>query len=88
MFASYSYSCKILQPCVAAKVRVHSDAVLSSTGALLMKSVIESNPLSLWPDVVAGSIYANQPLMISMRGQRQGAKFKGIITIRRVAGHF
>ena len=42
-FASYSYSCKILQPYVAATVRTHSDAVLSSTGALLMKTVIESN---------------------------------------------
>ena len=30
----------------------------------------------------------NSQLMISMRGQRQRAKFKGIITITRVEGHF
>ena len=41
MFASYSYSYKILQPYVAARVRMHSDAVLSSTGALLIKTVIK-----------------------------------------------
>ena len=38
-FASYSYSCKILQPYVAASVRMHSDAVLSSTGTFLIKTV-------------------------------------------------
>ena len=57
-FTSYSYSCKILQPYVAAMVRMHSGVVLSSTGALLMKTVIKSNrangPLSLRPDSVAG----------------------------------
>ena len=42
-FASYSYSCKILQPYVAATVRMHCDVVLSSTGALLVKTVIENN---------------------------------------------
>ena len=42
-FASYSYSCKILQPYVVATVRMHSDVVLSSTGALLMKTVRENN---------------------------------------------
>ena len=42
-FALYSYSCKILQPYVAATVRTHSDAVLSSTGAPLMKTVIKNN---------------------------------------------
>ena len=39
-FVSYSYSCKILQPYVAAAVRMHSDA---STGTLLMKTVIKNN---------------------------------------------
>ena len=43
-FASYSYSCKILQPYVAATVRMHSNAVLSSTCALLMKTVTGNNP--------------------------------------------
>ena len=43
MFALYSYGCKILQPYVAATVRMRSDAVLSSTGALLMKTVIKNN---------------------------------------------
>ena len=43
MFASYSYSCKILQPYVTATVQMHSDAVLSSTGALLIKTVIKNN---------------------------------------------
>ena len=32
-FTLYSYSCKILQPYVAATIRTHSDAVLPSTGA-------------------------------------------------------
>ena len=54
-FASYSYSCKILQPYVAATVRMRSDAALSSTGALLLKTVIQNNgSLSLWLDSVAG----------------------------------
>ena len=38
-----SHGCKILQPYVAAAVRMHSDAVLSSTGALLMKTVIKND---------------------------------------------
>ena len=42
-FASYSYSCKILQPYVEAMVRIHSGAVLSSTGAPLMKTAIKNN---------------------------------------------
>ena len=37
------YSCKILQPYFAATVRTHSDAVLFSSGAFLMKIVIKSN---------------------------------------------
>ena len=45
-FASYSYGCKILRPFVAATVRMHSDAVLSSTCALLMKTVTGNNPRS------------------------------------------
>ena len=32
-FALYSYSCKMLQPYVAATVHMHSDAVFSSVGA-------------------------------------------------------
>ena len=40
-FASYSYSCKILQPYLATTVPMHSSMVLSSTGALLMKTVIK-----------------------------------------------
>ena len=42
-FGSYSYSCTILQPYVAAMVRMNSDAVLFSNGAPLMKKVITSN---------------------------------------------
>ena len=42
-FASYSYGCKILQPYVAATVQMRSDAVLSSTGALLMKTFMKNN---------------------------------------------
>ena len=42
-FSSYSYGCKILQPCVSASVRMHSDVVLSSTGALLMTTVLKHN---------------------------------------------
>ena len=41
-FASPSYSCKILQANVAATVRMHSDVVLSFTGALLIKTVIKN----------------------------------------------
>ena len=42
-FASYSYGCKIFQPYVAATVRMHSNAVLSSTCALLIKTVVEKS---------------------------------------------
>ena len=42
-FSSYSYGCNILQPYVAATVRIGSDAVLSSTGALLIKTVMKNN---------------------------------------------
>ena len=41
--AWYSNSRKILQPYVAATARMHSDAILFSTGALLMKRVIKNN---------------------------------------------
>ena len=41
-FASYSHSCKILQPYVVATVRVHSDAIFSSIGASLMKTFIKN----------------------------------------------
>ena len=39
-FASYSHSCKILQPYVATTVRMHSDAIFSSIGASQMKTFI------------------------------------------------
>ena len=39
--ALYLYSCKILQPYVVARIRTHSDVLLSSTGAPLMKTVIK-----------------------------------------------
>ena len=42
-FASYSYTCKISQPYVAAIVRMHSDAVLCLICALLIKTVIKNN---------------------------------------------
>ena len=42
-FASYSYSCKILQPYVMTTTRMHFDAVSSSTGVPLMKTVIKDN---------------------------------------------
>ena len=41
-FGSYLHSCKIVQPYVAATVRMHSDAVLSSAGAPLMKTVTKN----------------------------------------------
>ena len=57
MFASYSYSCKILQPYVAATVRKYSDAVLSSFGALLMKTVIKIIVNNKWSTFAsAGSV--------------------------------
>ena len=37
------YSCKILQPYVAATVRMHSDAVFASIGASRMKHSEEIN---------------------------------------------
>ena len=65
MFASYSYGCKILQPCVAATVRMRSDAVLSSTGALLMKAVIKIIVNNKWSTFASarfgGRILVNQP---------------------------
>ena len=42
LFASYSYS-KILQPYIAATVRMHSDTVLCSTGAPLIKRFIKNS---------------------------------------------
>ena len=42
-FASYSYRCKILQAYFEAAVRMHFNAVLSSTGAPLMERVINNN---------------------------------------------
>ena len=41
-FTSYSYGCIILKPYVGATERMHSDAILSSTGALLMKTVMKN----------------------------------------------
>ena len=41
-FASYSHSCRILQPCVLATVRIHSDAIFSSIGASRMKTLIKN----------------------------------------------
>ena len=42
-FVCYSDSCNVLQSYSAATVRMHSDAVLSSTGASLMKTGIKNN---------------------------------------------
>ena len=65
-FASYSYSCKILQPYVAVTVRMHSNAVLCFTGALLIKTVIKIIVNNKWSTfVLAGigcRIHVNQPL--------------------------
>ena len=41
-FASYLHSCKILQPYVAATVRMHSHAIFSSIGASRMKTFIKN----------------------------------------------
>ena len=38
---TYSYSCKILQPYVAATVRIHSDAIFSSIGAYQIRTFIK-----------------------------------------------
>ena len=59
-FTSYSYSCKILQPYVAPTVRMHSDAVVSSAGSLLMKTV--NNKWSTFASAGFGfRIHVNQP---------------------------
>ena len=67
MFASYSYGCKILQPYVAATVRMRFDAVLSSTGALLMKTVIKIIVNNKWSTFASarfgGWTHVNQPLL-------------------------
>ena len=42
-FASYLYGRKTLQPYVAATVGIRSDAVLSSTGALLLKTIMQND---------------------------------------------
>ena len=44
-FASYADSCKILQPCVVATVRMHSDAIYSSIGASRMKTFIKNQSI-------------------------------------------
>ena len=41
-FATYPYSCKILQPYVVATVRIHSDAIFSSISASQMKTFIKN----------------------------------------------
>ena len=41
-FTSYSHSCKILQPSLAAMVRMYSDAILFSIGASRMKTFIKN----------------------------------------------
>ena len=64
-FVSYSYSCKILQPYVAATVRMHSDAVLSSYGALLMKQSLKVIVNDKWSTFASAGfgcrIHVNQP---------------------------
>ena len=45
-FALYSYICKILQSYVVSTVRMHSDAVLCSTGAPLMKTVAKRSSIT------------------------------------------
>ena len=42
-FTSYSRGCNISQPYVAATVQMHSDAVLASADAPLMKTVKKAN---------------------------------------------
>ena len=42
-FASYSYSCKLLQPYVAATAQIHSDVVFSSFGASRNKIVLKNS---------------------------------------------
>ena len=59
-FASYSYSCKIPQPYVAATVRMRSDAVLFSTGAPLMKTVTKNNCQQLM-------VVLHKPLSLQIR---------------------
>ena len=41
-FSSYSHNCEILQPYVAAKVRMHLDAIFSSIGASQIKIFIKN----------------------------------------------
>ena len=64
--ASPSYSCKILQPNVAATVRMHSDVVLSFTGVLLIKTVIKIFVNNKWSTFASAGfgcrIHVNQPL--------------------------
>ena len=61
-----SYGCKILQPYVEVTVRMHSDAVLSSTVALLMKTVIKVIVNNKWSIFVSAGfgcrIHVNQPI--------------------------
>ena len=44
--ASYSYSCELLQPYVAATVQMHSDAVFSSMCASRIKTFMKNQCLS------------------------------------------
>ena len=66
--ALYSYSCKILQPYVTATVWTHSDAVLSSTGARLTKTVIKIIVSNKWSTFASAGFgcrtQVNQPLEI------------------------
>ena len=71
-FGSYSYSCKILQPYVADTVRMHSNVVLSSNGALLIKTVIENN--RQWSTFASDRfgcwIHVNQPKHLTSERMR------------------
>ena len=45
-FASYSYSCQILQPYIAGMVQMHSDGLFFSVGASQIKTFIKNQCLS------------------------------------------
>ena len=65
---SYLHCCKILQPHVAATVRMHSDAVLSSFDALLMKTITKIVANNKWSTFASAGfvcrIHMNQPLQL------------------------
>ena len=74
-FASYLYGSKILQPYIAATVGIRSDAVLSSTGALMIETIMKNDCQKeivqfrfgriRWPDTCESALTSSPHAMLT-----------------------